>query len=129
MEFKIELKEKELDLALEWLGCQDKSDTKMIILDHDLDLDVSATDAALASVFLELRDKCPIEYKYNKIKDNTHLDYELATMKEDIDRIYAGYELYKEHPNQEEVEHAIEQFSNVLHTKINEYNDALLSEI
>lgn len=129
MKFEIELEDKELDLVLDWFGCQDKSDTKMIILDHDLDLNVNDTDFALSNLFIELRDKCPIEYKYNKIKDNTHIDYELSTMKEDIDKVYAGYKLYKQHPQQDEVKHAIEQFSNVLHTRINEYNNALLSEI
>lgn len=61
MKIEIELKEKSLINILKWLGCQGKTDTKIIIDNHNLDLDYEEVDFSLCDLYLELRDKSPVE--------------------------------------------------------------------
>lgn len=124
MKFEIDIEEDDLDLILTWLGCQDNMDTHSIIMDHQLNINPKRTDAALSNLFLELRDKSPIELKYQKIKnDKPESNYCKNLLKEIKDR----YEIYKklENNKSELAAMAREQHFTLLHSAINIYNSEI----
>ena len=124
MKFEIDLEEKDLDLILTWLGCQDNMDTHSIIMDHQLKIDPKRTDVALSNLFLELRDKSPIELKYKKIKkDKPENNYCKQLLKE----IKTRYKIYKklEGNKNEQAILARQQHFTLLHSAINIYNSEM----
>lgn len=121
MKYNIELEEYELDLILKWFGCQGETDTWNVIIDHELDINVEQTDSALNALFLELRDKCPIEYKIDRLKECNKDDNEACDLKIEIDELYTTYCKIKNKPT-ENSESVLQQISNILHAKINDYN-------
>lgn len=124
MKFEIDIREKDLDLILTWLGCQDNMDTHSIIMDHQLKIDPKRTDVALSNLFLELRDKSPIELKYKKIKrDKPESNYCKQLLKE----IKSRYKMYKklEGNKNEQAILARQQHFTLLHSAINIYNSEM----
>lgn len=127
MKYEIELEEKDLDLILQWFGCQDETDTWNIIIDHDLKMNVGKTESALRQLFLELRDKCPIEYKISRLQGYDEHDSEASILRGEIAELYTTYCKIKSNPT-ENSNDILEQISAILHIKINDYNFYTMEE-
>lgn len=121
MKYEIDLNENELDLILQWFGCQGETDTWNVIIDHELNMNVAKTDSALKVLFLELRDKCPIEYKISRLLGYKGKDEDVLLLKKEIDELYVTYCKIKCKPTDNSND-ILQQISSILHAKINDYN-------